>query len=129
MNLKNTFSKYFLLLSVFGLIIFTPLISLAQPGSGQGSTPSGSSVKIQNPIKADNIQDFIKTILEGVIRLGIPLIALAIIYSGFLFVAAQGKPEKIKEAKDALLYTVIGAAVLLGAWAIAQLISETVLAL
>ena len=85
--------------------------------------------KIENPINVDSVNGLIKTILEGVIRIGIPIIALAIIYSGFLFIAARGKPEKIKEAKDALLYTVIGAAVLLGSWALAQLISRTVLAL
>ena len=46
-----------------------------------------------------------------------------------MFVFARGNSEKITKAKDALIYTVIGAAILLGAWAIALLISETVLAL
>jgi len=94
---------------------------------------SGSSKcdpgKICNLITTDTINDFIKTLLEGALRIGIPLIALAIIYCGFLFVKARGKPEAITKAKDALLYTLIGAAILLGSWAIAQLISETVLAL
>jgi len=67
--------------------------------------------------------------LEGVVKIGIPIVALAIIYCGFLFVQARGKPEAIKKAKDALIYTIIGAAILLGSWAIAQLISETVLEL
>lgn len=80
-----------------------------------------------NPINVDSVNGLIKKILEGVIKIGIPIIALSIIYSGFLFVSAQGKPEEIKKAKDALLYTLIGAAVLLGSWAIAQLISETVI--
>jgi len=85
--------------------------------------------KIWNPIKVCSLSEFIKTILEGVIKIGIPVIALAIIYSGFLFVAARGNSEKITKAKNALLYTLIGAAILLGSWAIAKLISETVLAL
>jgi len=85
--------------------------------------------QIENPIKADSIQGLIKTILEGVIKIGIPIIALAIIYSGFLFVQARGKPGEIEKAKNSLIYTLIGAAILLGAWAIAQLISETVLVL
>ena len=57
------------------------------------------------------------------------MVALAIIYSGFLFVAARGNSEKLTKAKDTLLYTIIGAAILLGAWAIATMISSTVLAL
>jgi len=93
--------------------------------------PVVSFAQIENPLKNGNstIPDFIKTILTGVVEIGMPVIALAVIYSGFLFVKAQGNPEKITEAKNSLLYTLIGAALLLGAWAIAQLISNTVLAL
>ena len=57
------------------------------------------------------------------------MVALAIIYCGFLFVSARGNTEKLTKAKEALLYTVIGAAILLGSWAIAIMISETVLSL
>jgi len=51
---------------------------------------------------------------------------LAIIYTGFLFVEAQGSPEKITKAKKALTYTIIGAAILLGAFVIADAIGKTV---
>ena len=109
------------------LAIFTfiwPILSFAQVA---GDAPV---VKIENPLlHAQTINELIKTILEGVIKIGMPIIVLAIIYSGFLFVSAQGNSEKLSEAKRALLYTLIGAAILLGSWAIAQLISETVKAL
>jgi len=94
-----------------------------------GTQADDPSPTIVNPIKVDNIQGLIKNILIGVIKIGLPIVALAIIYCGFLFVAARGNSEKIKKAKDALIYTLIGAAILLGAWAIAQLISDTVLEL
>jgi len=87
---------------------------------------------IDNPLGpngAKSIQEFIKIFLTGALRIGIPVVALAIIYCGFLFVEARGKPEKLSKAKDALLYTLIGAAILLGSLAIAQMISTTVLAL
>ena len=106
-------------------ILVSPVLSFAQIITDPNSPP----VTIENPIGADSINGLIKIILEGVIKIGIPIIALAIIYCGFLFVSSQGKPESIKKAKDALLYTLIGAAILIGSWAIAQLISETVLAL
>jgi len=88
------------------------------------------SKAICNPIpKVTSVPGLIKTILEGLLKIGIPVVALAIVYCGFLFVFARGNPEKLKKAKDALLYTLIGAAILLGSWAIAQMISATVLAL
>lgn len=131
MNLiMNTIKKKLLIIFVLSFMSLYPVLSLAQNNtvSVPGVTPA-NSVKIKNPIKVDNVNDFIKTILEGVLKIGIPLIALAIIYSGFLFITAQGKEAKLTEAKNALLYTVIGAAILLGSWALAQLISETVLSL
>jgi len=83
--------------------------------------------KICNPIAGvGSVPDLIQKILTGLLQIGIPVVALAIIYCGFLFVVARGNSEKITKAKDALLWTLIGAAVLLGSWAIAQMISATV---
>jgi hypothetical protein len=85
---------------------------------------------ICNPIAGvGSVPEFIQKILTGLLQIGIPVVALAIIYCGFLFVVARGNSEKITKAKDALLWTLIGAAVLLGSWAIAQMISATVIGL
>jgi len=114
-------------------VIFLPILSLAQTPlePTAATTPNNPNAgKIENPLgNINNINDLIKTLLEGLIRIGMPIIALAIIYSGFLFVFARGNSEKLTKAKDALLYTLIGAAILLGSWGIAQLISDTVLSL
>ncbi|MBI3305942.1 hypothetical protein HYZ82_02280 [Candidatus Nomurabacteria bacterium] len=121
---KNWYKVIFLLYS-----FLLPFISFAQV---TGGPPSDTQGKIVNPLGGDgpnSIPEFIQTLLEGVLRIGIPIVALAIIYCGFLFVAAQGNTEKLTKARDALLYTLIGAAILLGSWAIAILISETVRAL
>lgn len=93
------------------------------------TTPPANVTKLVNPIKVDNINDFIKILLQGVLKIGMPIIALAIIYCGFLFVQARGKPDEITKAKDALTWTLVGAAILLGSWAIAELIANTVLTL
>jgi hypothetical protein len=85
---------------------------------------------ICNPIPTiTSIPVLIKTILEGVLTIGIPVVALAVVYCGFLFVFARGNPEKLSKAKEALLYTLIGAAILLGSLAIANIISGTIKAL
>ncbi len=107
------------------ILVLLPILSFAQDNGG--NPPVG---QIVNPIpNVTTLEALIQTILVGVLKIGIPIIAIAIIYCGFLFVFARGNSEKITKAKDALIYTVIGAAILLGAWAIALLISETVLAL
>ncbi|MDD5721482.1 MAG: TrbC/VirB2 family protein [Candidatus Pacebacteria bacterium] len=128
-KMKKNFIKrgwYKIILAVYVLII--PIISFAGDTDG---TASGGGGKIVDPLggKFPLISDLIQAILQGVIKIGMPIVALAIIYCGFLFVKAQGKPTELTKAKDALLYTLIGAAILLGAWAIAKMISATVLAL
>ena len=115
-------------LAVFFAVL--PFVSLAQqPGQGNVPPPQDQSGRIVNPIDSDTVQEFIKTILEGVVKIGLPVIALAIIFSGFMFVFARGNSEKLTKARQSLIYTLIGAALLLGAWSLAQLISETVRAL
>ena len=126
--MKNNFGKFIFI----AVLVFLPLISLAQTNSvdfDPKDISNSSGGKILNPLAGNGIntiQDFIRIALQGAIRIGFPIIALAVIYCGFLFVSAQGNPGEIEKAKSALLYTLIGAALLLGAWAIAQFISETV---
>lgn len=112
---------------VLTYIFLLPVFALYADTSGTAGCGDG---KICNPLSSTTtLPDLIKSILEGALKIGLPLIALAIIYCGFLFVQARGKPEELKKAKDALLYTIIGAAILLGSWAIAQMITNTVTAL
>jgi hypothetical protein len=104
----------------------------ASGGGNGGSAGGGDSLEftlLQNPLQAagiENIPQFVETILNIALQIGVPLIALAIIYSGFLFVAAQGNPDKLKKARQAFLWTMVGAAVLLAAVAIAQAIGGTI---
>ncbi|OGI63923.1 hypothetical protein A2914_02285 [Candidatus Nomurabacteria bacterium RIFCSPLOWO2_01_FULL_41_21] len=121
----NRLSSKILFLFLLSFLVFSPIISLAQLDINV-EPPSSNSIKIKNPIKINSIVEFLKEILKAVIKIGIPLIVLAIIYSGFLFVTAMGNPEKLTKAKDALLWSLVGAAVLLGAWAIAELIVTTI---
>lgn len=83
--------------------------------------------QIENPLgDGSTLPAFVESLLGIIIRAGIPLIVLAIIYTGFRFVYARGKPEEIKKAKEILLYTVIGTAIILGAWTIATILTNTV---
>jgi|GEM_PF-2064494 len=93
----------------------------------EGGDPGISNPRLINPLGGvDSIEGFLEKLFNIVLRIAIPIIALAIIYSGFLFVTAQGKEDKLTTAKSTLLYTLIGAAIILGAWVIANALSKTV---
>ncbi len=100
-----------------------------EPGEGTDQT-SGVTInnRLINPIgpNLDTLEDFIVKIIEIVLYIIVPILALMIIYTGFLFVSAQGNPEKLKKAKSALAFTLIGAALILGAFVITSAIKSTV---
>jgi hypothetical protein len=121
--MKNYIKKN---LEEIGLLIFMFVLPILSFANGDTTT----SPNIVNPlVNSKTLNDLIKNILTGLIKIGMPIIVIAVIYCGFLFVAARGNSEKLSDAKRALLYTLIGAAILLGSWAIAQLITSTVQAL
>lgn len=145
-NKKYTFLskivKYSFVL-VFGLMLLSPFLFVGADGPVTGTeikkTGDGPvtgtdvdgtniNIKIINPLgdNIDTIPKFIEALINIVLIVGVPIVVLAIIYVGFLFVSAQGKPEDIVKAKKALLYTLIGAALLLGAFVIANAIGQTV---
>ncbi len=96
----------------------------SSPSSGTGCV-AGSN-KICNPLKVDSIEGLIEVIINLALRIGIPIAALMIIYSGFLFVTARGDVKQIETAKNNFFWTVIGTGILLGAFAIVQLLQGTI---
>ncbi len=113
------------LLNIFGFVnkVF------AQGLGGSAPNPSLPSPTLTNPLKSESILDLLTALLDVIVQVGIPLIALAIVYSGFLFVKAQGNESELSEAKKTLYWTVIGAAIVLGALVISQVIQTTVTSL
>lgn len=75
------------------------------------------------------LSSFLKSILEFVVKIGSIVVVLMIVYVGYKFVAAQGEPGKITEARNMLLWTIVGALILLGAQAIATGIDATIKAI
>lgn len=94
-------------------------------GSG-GTGPMSLVIPIANPLKVNSIQCLIYQVVTIVVDIGAVLAGLYIIYSGFLFVAAQGNEAKLTGAKKAFTNAIIGTAILLGAWVITSIIVNTV---
>ena len=119
----------------------TPVPPLTPPAD---STTGGSSTdtttgtppsfdKLGNPLGGGaggagigSVPELIVELLNVVMLVAVPLVALAIIYAGFLFVTALGNEEKLKKAKQTLWYVFIGAVIVLGALVIANAIGGTI---
>lgn len=114
-NMQKTIKKVQYLF-ILGLISL-PFLSRALPNE---------ATKLNNPISTSTIQAFIAQILDVMVTIATPVAILAIIYSGFLFVKAQGKPEAIKEAKFILKWTLVGVMVILGAQILSSVVAGTI---
>lgn len=96
---------------------------LTPPSSSGGVTP----VTITNPL--GDIKDFptlIKKLFEAILPIGVSIAVLFIVWAGFKFVWAQGKPEELKQARNNFLYTIIGIGIFLAAWSISIVVSNTI---
>ena len=104
--------------------------TMSGPTEGTMSGPTGNSgvIKLTNPFsKGDNLYQFIQAVVSDILLpIGGVVAVIAIIYSGFKLVTSRGNETKLEEAKRAFLYTTIGVAILLGAWAIAKVIENTI---
>ena len=86
-----------------------------------------NSTTIQNPLgQAKTLTVLIGDLLQLVAQIGAVVCIFFIIYSGFLFIKAQGDPAELKTAKSVFLWSVVGTAVLLGASVVSDLIRGTV---
>lgn len=111
----------FLILPVFSFI--TPNIVI-----GGVTNPTCPANTLCNPLKSefDTIPKLFQAILGIAAEIGSVFVILGIIYSGFLFVMARGNQEELSKAKRAITYSVIGAALVLGAWAFSVAIANTI---
>lgn len=85
------------------------------------------SDKLPNPTGVTSLYDFMLAVIRLVVRWFVyPIIIFSWFTSGFLFVRAQGSPERLNYAKNWLLWTLIGTLVILMAEGFAFALRETI---
>jgi hypothetical protein len=88
-------------------------------------SPLIASAAMINIGYSGTLTQLIADITVQVVRIGAALLTIMIVWTGFLFVTSQGVPGEIEKAKKSLWYVVIGGGILLGATALAAVISGT----
>ena len=72
-----------------------------------------------NPLKSCTFFEVIVKLARAITAIGIPFVAIMIVWAGFLYVTAQGDPKKLETAKKSLVWALIGSAIVIGAYALA----------
>ncbi len=84
---------------------------------------------IINPLSVTSLWDVVISVVSVVRTIAIPFVVLAIMYTGFLFIKAQGKPDEITAAKKSFMWTMIAALIILAAQGIAETLKSTIIGL
>lgn len=116
--------RYFKNALLGAIPLLFPLVSSAQ--CAPPSTGPGIKFSICSPLAFNSMEDFLVAILNILIIIATPIVVLAIIYAGFLYVTAQGNVEQTQKATRALTYSIIGGILIIGAVAASQIISNLV---
>lgn len=86
------------------------------------STDTCAPGQFCNPLTSQSFEALVQSLANWVAAIALPIAAIFIIYSGFLFVTAGGNQSKIDAAKTTFYWTIIGTAIVVGAWALATAI-------
>ncbi len=94
-----------------GILWSTPKI-FAQGTPGAGGYPG--SIKLENPLgEGATFMTIINNILNYLIYISVPILALMILIGGFQILTARDNPEKITKGKTTIMYAVIGFVIIL----------------
>lgn len=88
--------------------------------------PFSAFAALTNPLNTNDIYQFLSELLKLVAQIAFPVIVLFMVYIGFLFIAAQGDAAKLKDAKRFFFWALVGALLVLGAYALSLAIQGTV---
>ncbi len=86
---------------------------------------------IQPPFAVSSIQDLLQKLISVALQIGIPIMVLAIMFIGFQYVweASKGREAKLGPIHENFKYTLLGAALMLGAYVILDILNNTFRAL
>jgi len=114
-------------LSLISLITIMVVVLLPVVVKAQGTPPSPTiGVTIPNPLGTESFIDLINRVIDFLLKVAVPLAALVILYAGFLFLTAGGNEERVKSAKRAFLWAVVGIIILMIARGMVTLIKTII---
>ena len=99
-------------------LVFLLIYAIMNPGI----RARAAVFELKNPINADSFAQVVQGFADLMVQIGIPLATVFLVWSGFLFVSARGNEDQLKKAKETFKLTIVGTALLVGAYAIATAI-------
>ncbi len=79
------------------------------------SFSSALAVDFPNPLQVGSFEALLEAIINFIFWVGVTLAPLMLIIAGLMYVTSGGSPDKVTKAKNLMLWTLVGLAVLIAA--------------
>ncbi|MBU0546761.1 MAG: hypothetical protein ABH876_01820 [Patescibacteria group bacterium] len=106
-------NKIFYVLLILGVMI---LFSAGKIGA--------QVIEIENPITANSLEEIVDNLINFIFTISFVLAPLMIVWAGGIYMTSAGEPKKIETAKNIILYTLAGMAILLFSKGFVAIISQ-----
>lgn len=129
-NSRKILERFFVLLFLF--IIFTGVFGLAGGSHGVKSCTDQEKkdhtcYELEKPIVADTVPALVCTVINFLSSRVMPPVAVFMaLYASFLLLTSTGDPGKVSTARNVLVYTFIGAGVMILAVPLIALVMDTI---
>ena len=104
-----------------------PVIPQSSSTSGGGSsaansqdkyTGGGGAVRFENPLSTNSFEALVMGIINWILGIVVSLAILFLIIGGLMYIVSAGDEERIKKAKNIILYAIVGLGVVVLSWSI-----------
>lgn len=112
----------FLFLLILSFVFFLASNVLAK--ERLGGVSGGSA--LTDPFGNRTIFQILQNIIGYLIMIGAPILAIMVIYGGFLILTAGDSPEKVKSGKDVIFWAAVGYIIVLSSWGVLYIIGQII---
>lgn len=81
---------------------------------------------LENPLNVNTLDSLIIGIVDGIVLILIPIMVLAVVWTGFNLVINSKKPEELSKSKNSLMWSLVGLLLVLGANGVLEIVKNTV---
>lgn len=81
--------------------------------TGNPPPAGGTTISLPNPLSCATFDCVANNIINGLLMLAIPIVAIMVLVGGFQILTAGGNPEKFTTGRRTILYAVVGYGVIL----------------
>jgi len=117
----KSFSPIFLILLATWFVIPSVVLADAVPSPGCSGI---SDTSFPNPLNACDFTGLVQAVANWVLAIMGPISVIMVLYAAFLFMTSGGNEERVKRAKKAFLWAMVGIAVALVSMGLVALIKS-----